>query len=282
MHNYPGNPPFSIDQEFSRKIGLQLKAVREGKDISVEKVSNALVLSVNQVRGLEAADPSSFYSLRIFVTAIKKYAAYLDIPVCQDQLIINGTFTIGEIQDGHTKKSIKSTEAMGKFTPPLNNLVFDRNKNKEIKINSLKFATILVSALLLASLFYIENNDTLASLFKNTITEEVKIDNLETPIDPNPITAAKSNIDQVTINFDGNSWVRIEFINGKNIERIYTKNESETLNPEQIRKITIGNAPVTSIKINEQATDLAIFKEKIKGAVMKLTGDDLKSIRIGS
>lgn len=267
MSQYPVKQPISIDQDFAQAIGLQLKLVREEKGLSLEAVSKALVFSANQVRGIEAADPSSFYGLRIFVMAIKKYAAYLDISISQDQLINNGNYLF---------------YAKEEDIAPRHGLSCVPNKKLKTRKNIPKIAIFLVPGFLATFLFVMIDTNAMASRFKNTATVDVEIEKKTTPIDLNITKLTKSSVDQVSINFYGNSWVRIEFINGKVLERIYTKNESEIIDPEQIRNITIGNAPATSIMLNDQKIDSEILKEKTKGVVVKLTGDNLKSILLES
>jgi cytoskeletal protein RodZ len=70
-----------IDSQISVDLGHQLKSARKSKNLSIKIVSKALVLTEIQVNGLEMGEFSSFYTPDFYVRALKKYAAFLGLPL---------------------------------------------------------------------------------------------------------------------------------------------------------------------------------------------------------
>jgi transcriptional regulator with XRE-family HTH domain len=63
-----------------RAIGAQLAATRDTRRLTVEQIASELMLSKNQVLGLERADASPFYSSAYFLRGLRKYMAFAGIP----------------------------------------------------------------------------------------------------------------------------------------------------------------------------------------------------------
>ena len=61
------------------RIGERLSQIRSERNLSVDDLSIKLLLSVRQVRALEAADVSAFHNASFFMTALRKYAALCGI-----------------------------------------------------------------------------------------------------------------------------------------------------------------------------------------------------------
>jgi cytoskeletal protein RodZ len=71
----------NINTNLAVEIGEQLRVARNLKGLSVEAVSKTLLLSSNQIRGIEAGDFNSFYGPDFYVLALKKYTSLLNIPL---------------------------------------------------------------------------------------------------------------------------------------------------------------------------------------------------------
>ncbi len=63
-----------------RRVGAQLAAAREARQLSVEAIASSLLLSKGQIAGLEHADPSPFYNLDYFLRGLRKYMALMAVP----------------------------------------------------------------------------------------------------------------------------------------------------------------------------------------------------------
>ena len=63
-----------------RAIGAQLAETRDTRRLTVEQIASELMLSKNQVLGLERADASPFYSSAYFLRGLRKYMAFAGLP----------------------------------------------------------------------------------------------------------------------------------------------------------------------------------------------------------
>jgi hypothetical protein len=65
--------------EYCHQIGPQLIHARARRQLSVEDIALALLLSRNQVIGLERADASAFYGRAYFLKALQKYMDFAGV-----------------------------------------------------------------------------------------------------------------------------------------------------------------------------------------------------------
>ncbi len=88
-----------INFEYARETGAALKEVREARNMTRSDVADALILSIQQVQGLEAGTASSFYGARLFAQALNRYADYLEQPLDRQALLQSGNWMVGAVPD---------------------------------------------------------------------------------------------------------------------------------------------------------------------------------------
>ena len=69
----------NINHEVAAEFGGQLSARRSEEGLSVNAISKLILLSSNQINGIEMADFSAFYGPDFYVVAVKKYAELLHL-----------------------------------------------------------------------------------------------------------------------------------------------------------------------------------------------------------
>ena len=75
-------PPVPVlDTRACSELGGLLAGTREDRGIDEATVCAALLLSVSQVRALERAELTPFYNASFYLAALRKYVAYLGLPV---------------------------------------------------------------------------------------------------------------------------------------------------------------------------------------------------------
>lgn len=67
----------TLNREVCALLGRQLAAARAERTLSVQDVSRRLLLSPAQVMALETVCPEAFYSAEFYVSALRKYVAFL-------------------------------------------------------------------------------------------------------------------------------------------------------------------------------------------------------------
>ena len=90
-------PLIVINFEYARETGAALKQLREARGVTRSDIADALILSIQQVQGLEAGSASSFYGARLFAQALSRYADYLDHPLDRQALLQSGKWLVGAV-----------------------------------------------------------------------------------------------------------------------------------------------------------------------------------------
>lgn len=80
-------PIVELDAEMAASLGSLFQKARAEKLLAVQDVAKDLLLSKGQLLGLESGVAKSFYSVRIYVQAAKKYCAYLNLDFDAGQLL---------------------------------------------------------------------------------------------------------------------------------------------------------------------------------------------------
>ena len=99
-------------------FGALLVRHRTELGLSLQDVSNRLLLSTNQVRGLEADNRQAFYNDWFYVQATKKYASFLNLPLpaeivaSLDQAALTNKQATGRIG---LEQHPQNRQALGKF-----------------------------------------------------------------------------------------------------------------------------------------------------------------------
>jgi hypothetical protein len=78
-----GDSPFAsaqaLDAQACSEVGARLGTTRDQRRLTHADVANRLLLSTAQVKGLERADARAFHNPAFFASALRKYAALLDV-----------------------------------------------------------------------------------------------------------------------------------------------------------------------------------------------------------
>jgi transcriptional regulator with XRE-family HTH domain len=86
-----------INLDYARDTGALLKEIRDARNMTRSDIADALILSIQQVQGLEAGSASSFYGARLFAQALNRYADYLDHPLDRQALVQSGKWMVGAV-----------------------------------------------------------------------------------------------------------------------------------------------------------------------------------------
>jgi len=96
-------PPVILNDQYIKDLGHLLREAREHSGESIPETADKLLLSKDQIAGLENYTLNKFYGERHFVQALIKYAEFLNLPVERDQLTLHGDLTVGAIETDNVK-----------------------------------------------------------------------------------------------------------------------------------------------------------------------------------
>ena len=68
-----------INVNYAQALGDKFRAHRENLNLSPQEVADQLLLSKQQILGLESGDPGKFYGNKLFAQAADKYAAFINL-----------------------------------------------------------------------------------------------------------------------------------------------------------------------------------------------------------
>lgn len=70
----------TLNIEYAAELGQLIARARADRQLSVDDVAAALLLSNRQVRALENPEPSAFYGEAYFIKALQKYLEFIGVP----------------------------------------------------------------------------------------------------------------------------------------------------------------------------------------------------------
>jgi cytoskeletal protein RodZ len=78
----------TLNRAACAEIGRVLAETRVDRKLSAQDVARRLMLSPAQVAALETVQPDAFYGADFYANALRKYAAFLDVPVDSARVLI--------------------------------------------------------------------------------------------------------------------------------------------------------------------------------------------------
>lgn len=91
-------PPVELNIEYIRSLGHVLRKIRTRSCVSIVSLEDKLLLSKEQIEGIENFVLDRFYGNRHFAQAFVKYANHLKIPVDRNKLTVSGQLIVGVLE----------------------------------------------------------------------------------------------------------------------------------------------------------------------------------------
>ena len=246
----PGQRP-EINQEIAGLLGSQLNAARNDLKLSITEVADKLLLSKQQVEGLETADLKSFYGSRLFAQAADKYAALLGLDETPSMILFDRQTAQTEISP---ESMIKEVSAIAGCAPT--NLIQNPSSRKPLITAIVALCTIAIGGL-----FLYEPTRTIQVVPvqpSSTPQDPAKADlqpSISTPatqiISENAVKADQAKATpqgQITLSLNNSSWIQTVELNGTRREKIYHAGDTLDLDPAKLQALIIGNVKAVQVK----------------------------------
>jgi cytoskeletal protein RodZ len=243
--------------------------------LSLQDVSTRLLLSVNQIRGLEAENQQAFYNDWFYVQAAKKYSGFLNITLPESLLNAAEHPALSRMspvmQSGNSLKAYPNARAdLGSFS--------DHNSTTRRPVSVLFFSLLfLVLAIGIGVVVYVKwPFEQVVETAVNDVANEVAPEPPEpvqvaTPVVPVPPTKP---ITQLTLTFKGACWIQAINTDGTRVEKIFNDGEKLDLNLLTLNKLVIGNVVATKMLAGDLEVPLSSLTNR-GSAVARLTGTEL-------
>jgi cytoskeleton protein RodZ len=288
--------PSPVKDVSTESFGVLLERQRTLLGLSLQDVSSQLLLSTNQVRGLEADNHQAFYNDWFYVQATKKYANFLNLPLpaaivqSLDQAALTNKAYTGRLG---LAQHPEYQPGLGKF---------DINPAKNSHLSATIAASLVVVGVLVGFVAFNEfksNNDVVAqtesiesvevlakaSDLVETPPEATVALNTEMPESQNLVTEALARatenpilpapvVSELTLTFSGDCWVQAISADGTRIEKIYKQGETLQLSLGSLKSLVLGNATATSMAAGPVAVPLGDFTVH-GGVVARILATDL-------
>jgi cytoskeletal protein RodZ len=241
--------------ETRASLGEMLKAARLSAGFSVDDTARKLLLSPQQLEGLENGDLRSFYNGSYYLKAARKYLALLQLKA-----------NLAGLQD-----DIPSTGPIPVALPPVTT-----GKIQKRPIIPIPYVlAVLVAGISLltgAALWYFTQPATLPApvpVVANEANAAVAAPVAEaiTPPAATPAVAGASATSLVATSqplklnftFSDHTWMRYRDQKGEKVEKVYQPKEAISLSLEETRELLIGNPASTQLTLGNRAVDLKPF-----------------------
>ena len=288
--------PSSEKDVITESFGVLLSRQRTLLGLSLQDVSTQLLLSTNQVRGLEADNHQAFYNDWFYVQATKKYANFLNLPLPAD---------IVQSLDKAALTNKASTGRLGLEQHPQNQQglgQFDINPGRNRQVSAMIAASLVVVGVLVGfvSVNELRSNSNDVAQIESSAESEVPVavnEVVETPPDTtvaiNTAIAASQNlateelaratdipvqtqqpVSELTLTFTGDCWVQAISSDGNRVEKIYKQGETLHLSLGSLKSLVLGNATATSMAAGPVDVPLTDFTVR-GGVVARILATDL-------
>lgn len=299
-----------IDLNQAHSLGIRFCAERNARKLSLQDVADALLLSKQQVLGLEIGDLKSFYGAKLFAQAADKYAAFLAFAEKPSVLLIQSNST--DTPSGISFEALTQNEPIAMAQPeavvetstetiditaPANVIESPHRKTPVVTRTALALALAAVVGVVgytqqqtLSAISPLPHSSTPPQTIEATqpaVTmpqaqaqaqahAEAHPEKPEAalPADaPKPIVSAG----RIELTFSGASWVQAVDKNGSKQEKIYRNGDTLALNPGQLQALIIGNSSVVSITSNKKTIDLKPYIGQ-GSQVARIIGSDIRQL----
>ena len=273
-HTYP-----VVDTDKARQLGMRLRCARESQACNPEDMADKLLLSKQQVLGLEAGEHTCFYGTKLYAQAADKYAALLQLDFRPSEQLF--TAPKDEVAPVKPQQSITATTTAAiPIAPetPRENITDNTVSNPAPRwMLRLTISAVVLVAVTIVGLAIFEQQS--ASPQRASLTQPLQNKASESQSAPAPEPAAPPAVTpaapaepekpalatspsqplakddalptgSIRITFSGASWVQVVNSNGQKQERTYRDGESLVIQPEKLQALIIGNASVVSVSSN--------------------------------
>ena len=250
----------TLNIEQAENIGRLLQDSREKQQLPIQEVADKLLLSKQQIIGLEAAEIKNFYGVRLYAQAADKYAAYLGLSTVPSELLF-------EVTQSETLDTINPANL-----PTLSVNADDRPSAEIAKpkrllkilfvgLGLLGLIAGIISVLIATRVDTPIKTEPLSPQPRVTAQAAPEPDKTSTPVAPvlEPTTDNDIASGKIRINFSGTSWVQVVDANGTKQEKMYHQNDKLDLEPTKLQALIIGNANAVTLSNNEGEISLKAY-----------------------
>lgn len=269
-----------INLEEASVLGKIMQRARESRQLSAQEVADKLLLSKNQIQGLETGNPKYFYGSKLYGQAAEKYAAFLELAESPGALLFE---RIDEIQVGLDVTNPLETPTIEDKHPDV------ADPPSGTLAGRLHRGIVIVASLLILAVIGIvinsrlQNNEAIKVAAKvptvNPIQSETppQAATVHVPAVPETTPVKIMPTSTITLKFNGSSWVQVVLQNGNKQEKTYRAGETLTLEPEKLQALVIGNA--NNVTMSNSKSDVKLSAFIAQGSqVARLIGPQIRNI----
>lgn len=279
-----------INTKYAQSLGESFRAYRENLKLDAQEVADKLLLSTEQVHGLESGEPDKFYGSKLFAQAADKYAAFIKLGSKPSVELLQ---TDKETDDAETSST--STIAEPALTQSIPK---EPNTTAESRPRTMRLVGI---AALFSTVFgviaaqFLGNKSVDYQKQTNDRDRDTSIAVTATPgIIGTPVNLENTSKETVTVSrqqndskdikaghirieFNGTSWVQSVQANGTKHEKMYHKGEMLDLQPAELQALLIGN--VTAVDVYSASSEINLKPYVASGSqVAKVIGPSIRNL----
>lgn len=269
---YINPPPIEINADYAQTIGRALRERRDAIEESVETIADKLLMSRDQIRGLENYSLKKFYGERHFAQALIKYAAFINIPIQPDELMRNGALAAGEVINETNPEPSPPAEEKPKTR------LFQSPAIRAISAVLFASATLSMVGLIiytqLDSILKSDPYEHVQTSHNNAVsTAETTVAEAHAP-DPKDISSQTTEPDPyVLVETTHQTWIQLNFSNGQVTQKTYPANTKLSFERGELRGLIIGNLNTANLRLNGEKIALASY-QKPDSNVARILGKD--------
>jgi len=259
-------------------FGLTLENSRTSLGLSLQDVSVRLLLSVNQIRGLEAENRQAFYNDWFYTQAAQKYAKFLSVPLPQ-----NIKIAIDSAALSRSTKSVRTTDRLGNHPQVQAGLGKLSSGRYSFGAPRAIAGVSLVVLGAIAGFFAVHDfkgNESVA-LEASSVDQVVQTASMgddKSTVDPAALVVSRdtSQPSELTLTFSGACWVQAIYVDGSRVEKIYKEGDTLRLKLATLTSLVLGNSVATTLTAGPIAVPLQPYTNR-GSVVARITGSDLQT-----
>ena len=234
---------FEIDLDKAAALGILLRTKRKSLELSAQDIADKLLLSLQQVKGLESGELKYFYGAKLYAQAAEKYVRFLKLNEQPTQtLFVNFE---------------NDNDAAGEYASPSAQAEHFSNASNKNAYRSTLIGITLV-ALIVAGLVFFLNAPAPETSTKHQ-APAIPQARTEPPVQSaSELPVKESSLPKGTIElkFSGASWVQTVDTAGKKQENTYLNGETLALKPATLQALIIGNASAVTAQRGDKTIHL--------------------------
>ena len=258
----------TLNIEQAENIGRLLQESREKLQLPIQEVADKLLLSKQQILGLEAGEIKSFYGARLYAQAADKYAAYLGLSTVPSELLF-------EVTQSETPDTINPADAPTRSvntddrTPTGIAKPEHSSKTLFVGLGLISLIVGVISVMIATRVDIPIKTEPLATLPNNVSLPAAAL--------PEPTTNNDVAPGKVLLRFSGTSWVQVVESNGTKQEKMYHSGEKLDLEPAKLQALIIGNASAVTLSNNQGEIGLKGFVSA-GSKVARIIGPEIRKL----